>query len=179
MTTIELFASLILLAVVIVVVWGVSLYNQVQRLLNIIPEMHSNIAVLIKKRTDLIGKLISIVDSYGLHESSVQGKVSGDFGGTARATPGIIERLASLRMAFPELKADGLYENLMQQLAEVEEDIATRREQYNSTVRSYNTVIVQFPGNVLLTPFHFQAKPFLSDQELSDPPYPTTNRESQ
>lgn len=161
------FFGLILLFIVACALYGISLYNQVQRLLNLIPEMHSNIAVLIKKRTDLIGKLLSIVESYGLHESTVQGKVSGDFGGAPGKAPGIVERLASLRMAFPELKADGLYENLMQQLAEVEADIAQRRERYNAVVRSHNTLIVQFPGNVMLKPFQFQPKDFLSEQELN------------
>lgn len=170
MTTAQLIGTLGLLAVIGFLAYYVSTYNGVQRLINIIPEVASNIAVLTKKRTDLISKLIAIVDSYGLHESGINVKVAGEFGGgsgSPNQSRGIVERLASLRMAFPELKADSLYDNLMQQLAQVETDIANRREQYNSTVRAYNTAISQFPDNLLLLPFGFHAKQFLSDQELS------------
>ena len=67
-------------------------------------------------------------------------------------------------MAFPELKADGLYGNLMEQLASVETDLSSRREQYNSVVRAYNTAISEFPSNLLLRPFAFKVKPFLEEQ---------------
>lgn len=169
MTTEQLLGAIGLLVVLALFAYVVSIYNSVQRLIQIIPEAESNIAVLRKKRTDLIAKLISIVDSYDLHESGIDVKVSSDFGGlTANGqSRGLIERLASLRMAFPELKADSLYEMLMQELAQVESDIAARREQFNSTVRAYNVAITQFPNNLLLAPFGYQSKPFLTDQELS------------
>ena len=169
MTTMQLIWILGFLAVLVLLAYYVSTYNAVQRLINMIPEFTSNITVLVKKRTDLIAKLIAIVDSYGLHESGINVKIAGEFGGSVRPnqSQGVIERLASLRMAFPELKADNLYENLMQQLEQVETDIADRRERYNSTVRAYNTAIAQFPTNMLLSPFGFQAKQFWSEQELS------------
>ena len=168
MTSEQLVIGLIVLAVFAALSLGISLYNEVQRLLMMIPEVTSNIAVLQKKRSDLIAKLISIVESYGLHESAISTRISGDVSGTGQqGSQGMVARLASLRMAFPELKADGLYEMLMQELTQVETDLAKRREQYNATVRSYNVVISQFPGNLALLPFGFQNKPYLSEQELS------------
>jgi LemA protein len=175
MSTEVLVGVVLALMLVGVLAYAVSTYNEVQRLLQIIPEVASNIAVLQKKRTDLIAKLISIVDSYDLHESGISNRVSGDLAGNASVvqgqgagqTRGVVERLASLRMAFPELKADSLYEKLMQELSQVESDIADRRERYNATVRTYNTSISQFPSNLLLSPFSYQPRPFLSDQELS------------
>lgn len=147
----------------------VSVYNSAQRLINMIPEFASNIAVLVRKRADLISKLISIVDAYGLHEQGTNNFAAAELSGSrSSASAGsIVARLASLRMAFPELKADGLYAALMQELANVETDIANRRERYNSTVRAYNTLITHFPNNFLLAPFGFRTKSFLSDQELS------------
>ena len=70
-------------------------------------------------------------------------------------------------MAFPELKADALYGQLMEQLATVETDLSSRREQYNSVVRAYNTAISEFPSNVLLKPFSFDTKPFWVEQTVS------------
>jgi LemA protein len=168
MTTAQLIGAFCLLAAIGIFVYSISTYNGVQRLSNIIPEVASNITVLMQKRTDLISKLVAMVDSYGLHESGINVKVAGEFGGSVgpNRSQGAIERLASLRMVFPELKADSLYESLMEQLAHVETEISNRREQYNSIVRAYNTAISQFPDNFLLSVFGFQAKQFLSDQAL-------------
>lgn len=157
-----------LLAIVAVTVVFVSTYNQVQGLLNLIPEMESNISVLIIKRTDLVSRLITVVNSYGAHEAGINEIISRDFSGSgnSRSERGAIERLASLRMEFPDLKADSLYEKLMHELSQVEEDIASWRKQYNSTVRAYNTAISQFPGNIILFPFKFQTKGFLNGADL-------------
>ena len=38
----------------------------------------------------------------------------------------------------------------MEQLASVETELSSRREQYNSVVRAYNTAISEFPSNLLL-----------------------------
>ena len=141
------------------------LYNKVQRYLNMIPEIESNVGVLWRKREDLIGKLQGVVGSYGLHENAIAMGVSEHLGsGSVAASPSLTARLTTLRMAFPELKADGLYGNLMEQLASVETDLSSRREQYNSVVRAYNTAISEFPSNLLLRPFAFNAKPFLVEQ---------------
>ena len=152
-------------AVVIACVLYAGLYNGVLRYLNMIPEIESNIGVLWRKREDLIGKLQGVVDSYGLHESAIAMGVSEHLGGSSVSVPpSLTARLTTLRMAFPELKADGLYGNLMEQLASVETDLSSRREQYNSVVRAYNTAISEFPSNLLLRPFAFNAKPFLVEQ---------------
>ena len=152
-------------AVVIACVLYSGLYNGVQRYLNMIPEIESNIGVLWRKREDLIGKLQGVVGSYGLHENAIAMGVSEHLGsGSVAASPSLTARLTTLRMAFPELKADGLYGNLMEQLASVETDLSSRREQYNSVVRAYNTAISEFPSNLLLRPFAFTVKPFLVEQ---------------
>ena len=165
MTEAELFLFVGAAAVVVACALYAGLYNGVLRYLNMIPEIESNIGVLWRKREDLIGKLQGIVDSYGLHESGVAVGVSGQLGGsTATASPSLTARLTSLRMAFPELKADGLYSTLMEQLASVETELSSRREQYNSVVRAYNTAISEFPSNLLLRPFAFKAKPFWVEQ---------------
>lgn len=152
-------------AVVIACVLYAGLYNGVLRYLNMIPEIESNIGVLWRKREDLISKLQGVVDSYGLHENAIAMGVSEHLGGSsATAPPSLTARLTTLRMAFPELKADGLYSTLMEQLASVETGLSSRREQYNSVVRAYNTAISEFPSNLLLRPFAFKVKPFLEEQ---------------
>lgn len=165
MNTSQLIVLIVALAIVVGGALIAGLYNTVQRYLNMIPEIESNIGVLWRKREDLIGKLQGIVDSYGLHESAIATGVSKEFGGNSTAVqPSLTARLTSLRMAFPELKADALYGSLMEQLASVETELSSRREQYNSVVRAHNTTISEFPSNLLLLPFGFKVKPFLMEQ---------------
>jgi LemA protein len=145
----------------------ITTYNQAQRWAQMIPEVASNIEVLLRKRRDLIGRLLEVVGSYGLHEKSIASGVAGEFGASRRtaSSAASIERLASLRMEFPQLRADSLYTALMDQLSEVETEISRRRERYNATVRAYNTLLTQFPKNIVLLPFSFQPRAFLVDLE--------------
>lgn len=173
MTETELFWLVAAAVIVVACVLYAGLYNGVLRYLNMIPEIESNIGVLWRKREDLIGKLQGIVDSYGLHESGVAVGVSEHLGGSSTtALPSLTARLTTLRMAFPELKADGLYSNLMEQLASVETELSSRREQYNSVVRAYNTAISEFPSNLLLRPFAFETKPFWVEQGVANTQIP-------
>ncbi|MBG6244418.1 hypothetical protein CS369_05555 [Candidatus Symbiopectobacterium sp. 'North America'] len=70
-------------------------------------------------------------------------------------------------MAFPELKADGLYNQLLTELADVETDIANRREEFNTSVRAYNTVLTLFPANIFLRLLGFKPKDFLSIVDIN------------
>lgn len=156
---------LALLALLLLAVYTATQYNAVQRLAQRTAELAANIEVLQKKRTDLIDRLAAIAESYGGHERGLNEAVAKAFGQRAAAAPPgtMVERLASLRMQFPELRADGLYESLMNQLSGVEHDIALRREQYNRGVRAFNTILSQFPQNLLLRVFAFEPKAFWAD----------------
>lgn len=169
MTTHQLIGYSAILFLIILSYYIISIYNEAQRLFNVIPEAESNISVLRTKRNDLITKLISIVNSYDFHESSISGNISRDFGNGTGVTDtrAIVQRLASLRMSFPELKSNLLYDSLMDELTDVETEISVRREKFNLSVRLYNTLISQFPANVLLIPFSFQYISFLSEEDLS------------
>ena len=110
MTTAQLTWTLGLLTVIGLLIYYASIYNGVQRLVNLITKVASNTSVLMKKRTGFILKLITIVGFYGLHERGIDVKVAEELGGATdnNKSRGVIERLASLRMTFPELKADSL-----------------------------------------------------------------------
>lgn len=145
----------------------IGLYNTAMRLSNIIPENRSNIEVLRKKKEHLINRMVAIVDSYGLHEKSAIDRVSRDFGRSeAAGGRSVVERLAYLRMEFPVLKADGLYNQLLTELSEVEAAISDRREDFNTSVRAYNTVLRLFPANIILRPFGFRPEKFLSVEDI-------------
>ena len=53
--------------------------------------------------------------------------------------------------AYPELKANENYRQLMNELAMTENQIAQYRNNYNEQVRAYNKIIRSFPNNVILS----------------------------
>lgn len=151
-----------------IAVYTISLYNKAMRISNIIPENRSNIEILRKKKEHLIDRMITIVDSYGIHEKGAIDRVSNDFG---RSDPSrgmsVVDRLAYLRMEFPVLKSDSLYNQLLSELSGVETDISNRREDFNSSVRAYNTVLRLFPANILLRPFGFKSEKFIEVEDIN------------
>ncbi len=57
MTDVQLFSLIVAATTVAACLLYAGLYNKVQRYLNMIPEIESNVGVLWRKREDLIGKL--------------------------------------------------------------------------------------------------------------------------
>jgi LemA protein len=70
--------------------------------------------------------------------------------------------------AYPELKADKLFENLQVQLEGTENRVATERKKFNETAQKYNTNIRRFPGNILAKVFGFNERPYFAAQEGAD-----------
>lgn len=145
-----------------------SIYNAALRYCHIISEVASSVTILLKKRQDLVAKLTGVVESYGLDEDGIATQVAIRFGGEAAGSPAprLAERLASLRVAFHEINADGFYHTLMQQFAQVESKIASRREHFNAIVRAYDTPITPLPNSLLLRPFRFPLEPYISETNL-------------
>lgn len=70
--------------------------------------------------------------------------------------------------AYPELKADKLFENLQTQLEGTENRVAVERKKFNETAQKYNTNIRRFPGNIMAKIFGFTERPYFAAQEGAD-----------
>ncbi|HRG43944.1 MAG TPA: LemA family protein, partial [Saprospiraceae bacterium] len=56
---------------------------------------------------------------------------------------------------YPDLKANVNFQNLQEQLSNLEGDIEKARRYYNGTARDYNISVESFPGNVVAGFFKF------------------------
>ena len=70
--------------------------------------------------------------------------------------------------AYPELKADKLFENLQVQLEGTENRISTERKKFNDIAKVYNTDIRHFPTNIFAGIFGFKERPYFAAQEGAD-----------
>ncbi len=71
----------------------------------------------------------------------------------------------AVREAYPELKADKTFLDLMTQLEGTENRIATERNRYNDVVRDYNVRIRRFPASIFAGMFGFDKRATFAAEE--------------
>lgn len=161
---------MILFAVVVVLalLFLVSAYNKGIALKNFVKEAFSTMDVYLKKRWDLVPNLVEIVKGYSNFEQETLNKVtelrnknytslSSDEKLKTNSELGFaLSRLIAVSENYPELKSNEQYAKLMEQLGEIENDIANSRKYYNGTVRELNTYLEVFPTNIVGQMFNFK-----------------------
>ena len=130
---------IILVVVVLLVVWGISLYNNLVKLRNNRENAFANIDVQLKQRHDLIPQLVATVKGYAQHEKELLERVTQARAAAMSAT-GINDKiqaenalssaLAGLKVsveAYPELKANQNFLQLQEEISDIENKIAATR----------------------------------------------------
>ncbi len=172
-------ALIVLLGVMVLLLgWGIGIYNKLVRRKNLVEEGWSGIDVQLKRRANLIPNLIETVRGYMGHERDLLAKVtelrSQTMGANTRGEKGALEGALSRSLAnlfavaedYPELKANENFQQLQDQLAEIEDQIQKSRRYYNGATRDLNITIESFPSNFIARMFRFiQAEYF----EIDDP----------
>lgn len=118
----------------------------------------ADINVAEKRRYDLVFNLVDAVQSYQDYEgetmeSIVSARNSMEHGDVEGAQ---IE-ITAVAEAYPELKANENYKQLMNELALTENQIAQYRNNYNEQVRYYNKMVRSFPNNIILNILGYEA----------------------
>jgi len=139
----------------------------------------SQVENVYQRRSDLIPNLVATVKGYAEHESStLEGVVEARSKATQvtvdpeNLTPealakfndaqgelsNALGRLLMLRENYPDLKANQNFSELQAQLEGTENRITTERMKFNETAKAYNTLIRQFPANIVASMFGFEKK---------------------
>ena len=167
----------ILALVVLLVLYGVSVYNSLVTLKNRVKNGWAQIEVQLKNRADLIPNLVETVKGYASHEKEVfenvtkaRSQVLNAKGveETMKADAAMnsaIGRLLVTVEAYPELKANQNFISLQAELKDAEEKIRYSRQFYNDTTMKYNTNIALFPKNIFAGIFGFREEPLFEATE--------------
>ena len=162
---------MILVIVLLLVIWAVSIYNNLVKLRNNRENAFANIDVQLKQRYDLIPQLVSTVKGYATHEREVLERVtaarSAAMGATTvnekvQADNMMTSALAGLKVsleAYPELKANQNFMQLQSEIADIENKLAAVRRFFNSATRELNNAVETFPGNIFAKMFGFTRQP--------------------
>lgn len=143
----------ILLAVVIVILsLSITVGNGVIDKEEQIIGAKATIEVEEKRRIDLIPNLVELVKQYASYESDTLAKViemrtAASEGGNVENAGNVFKAVAE---AYPELKADRQYQQLMTELSLTENKISQVRENYNIQVKNYNKYTRKFPNSLIL-----------------------------
>ncbi len=130
--------------------WSWMAFNSMIGLRNRVAQAYSLIDVQLKRRKDLIERFVVCVKGFREHEASVQtllaaarAQVGGD--PLKALAPGILAVIES----YPEIRAQGLFNDLSKQLIETEDRIALARGYHNNIATFYNTRLERIPDSYL------------------------------
>jgi LemA protein len=170
-------ATLVVLLLVVLLVVGVisyvtSMYNSLVQVKNNVDQAWANIDVLLKQRTDELGKLIDAVKAYLGYERDLLTRLTTlrtqvtQGGGPDKARLDAereigttLGRLFAVSENYPDLKSSGNFLELQRRITGLEEQIAHRREFYNDSVNINNVRMEQFPDSLLALRAGLQRRP--------------------
>ncbi len=154
--------GLIVLALaVLVIVWAVFAYNRIVTARNRADSSWSQVDVELRRRRDLVPRLVEAVGGYATHERETFDRVATarsaaeGAAGPAQASPAegslgaAVGRLLAVGEAYPELRAQERFSELVRELHDTEGRIAIARQVYNDTALTYNNRIQTAPTSFL------------------------------
>ena len=165
---------------VIALLYGVSIYNRLVKLRNLVQEAWSSIDVMLKKRHDLIPNLVETVKGYATHERETLENVTkarnlavgADSVEAKEAAEKNLNRamvnLFAVAEQYPDLKANANFQQLQAELSSIENDIEKSRRYYNGTVRENNTLVESFPSNIVANMYKFEKSKFFELENIAE-----------
>jgi len=172
------FIYIIFIAVALILLFGIAIYNSLIQLKNKVDEAWSDIDTQLKRRYDLLPNMVETVKGYAKHESKTLETVTQARNMAMQATTpeqkiaaenalsGTLRTLFAVAESYPELKANQNFMDLQATLREVEEKLQLSRRYYNATVRDFNTKLEVFPNNIVAGILHFSKRSFF---EIENP----------
>lgn len=102
-----------------------------------------------KRRVDLVYNLADCVKQYDKHEAETL-KAIVDGRGSTGDIDNVTTAITAVSEAYPELKSDANYKELMNELSITENLIAEFRSNYNKQIKEYKRYVRKFPTRVFL-----------------------------
>lgn len=171
--------------VVILVAWGVSVYNGLVVKDENCSKQWSKVESQYQRRMDLIPNLVNTVKGYASHEEATLLKVIearnqasqvkvdaenmtqeqlNEFQKSQENLSSAIRGLNIVVEQYPDLKANQNFLELQSQLEGTENRIAVERQRYSDVVNEYNTSVRRFPNSIFASMFGFDKKPYFEAQ---------------
>lgn len=182
--------NLIIIAGVVLVLgfWVKNKYNAFVSEDQEVENAWSKVESQYQRRSDLIPNIVSTAKGYAEFEKSTltdvieaRSKATATTIDPSNITPQQIEafqgaqsglssalsRLLVTIEKYPDLKANENFKELINELERTENQIAVERNRFNDTVKGFNKLVLEFPGNVLAGFFNFEERGYFKAEEGS------------
>jgi LemA protein len=173
----EYFFAFVLVVLVVGTAW---IYNRLVAARNLARQGFADIDVQLKRRADLVPRLVEAVRGYAAYEKALLTTVTelrsaaladkslaARFGHERQLGEGL-KQLVLLQESYPGLKADANFRQLSQSLVEVEDHLQNARRFYNGAVKQYRTQLESFPDIAVARLFNFAPLPFFETDDREE-----------
>jgi hypothetical protein len=142
------------------VAWSVMVYNSVVALRQRVNQAWANVDVQLKRRHDLIPRLVAVVQGMRDHEQETQTVLAALRQQATATAPGesgpdptaVTPVLMALREQYPTVTADENFRRLQEALVDIEHRIALARSYYNDVATFFNTRLQVVPDRFIAAP---------------------------
>ena len=149
-----------ILAVILLCVFSVQgAQNKAFALEEQVNTAQSDIKVQEKRRVDLVYNLADCVMQYDKHEAETLTAIASCRGG-AGDIENVTTAMTAVTEAYPELKSNENYKQLVNELSMTENLIAEYRSNYNKQIKEYNRYIRKFPTRLFLSMLGYEAQDY-------------------
>lgn len=157
----------------------VMIYNRLVRLRLATRGAWADTDVYLKKRYDLVPNLVETIKGYAGYENETLVKITelrsvalraDSPAAKAKADNMLTQALKSVfavAEAYPDLKADKHFLELMNTLKGLDDSVEFARRYYNSAVQAYNASTEVFPDSIIASAFNFKPAEFFELAEAS------------
>lgn len=173
----------LLALIILLALWAMSMYNSFIAVRNMADNAWAQIDVQLKRRHDLIPNLVETAKGYITHERTTLENVIKARTQATQATAikdkqeaenfltSALRSLFAVVENYPDLKANENMLKLHEEITSTENRIAFSRQFYNDEVMRFNTLIEQFPNQLIAQTFGFTKKDLF---EIDDPSHKET-----
>jgi len=158
--------------IVFLVIYWIAIYNSLVRLKLNRKNAFADIDVQLKQRYDLIPQLVDTVKwakefeqetlqkviearSYAMWAKTIDEKIKWE-----QMLAWALSWFFALAESYPDLKSNQNFQQLQQEIADIENKLAAARRYFNSATKEYNTEILQFPSSIIAKMFNFKEEMF-------------------
>lgn len=164
--------GVVVLLIIVLVNWFISTQRQLVNLDELCNNALSQIEVQLNSRWDAILQLAQQAANYAQHESQTlietirarrgsEIKTADDVNDQNTAFGSVLGRLMVLSEQYPDLKASGLYSQVMQAVNNFENNVRNSRMVYNDTATKMNRYVRQWPSSFIANMLNFSTRSYL------------------
>lgn len=168
-----MYSLVVFIMICIVLIWIINTYNKFQSLIIRINESEACIDTILRKRFDLLNKVIGIIETNTKEKNvleiigQLRSKKLSNFE-LDRSLYDAINEYGIYRERYSDLKNNTEFLKIDIELNETEAEIVALRKYYNDIITDYNKLARTFPSLIVSAMFKYKKKTYFDGKNMDD-----------